>query len=267
MIRGLYTSASGMLAQQANQDVIANNLANVNTASYKKDRAVFQAFPEMLIRRIADFSPPAPGEIEKNPIIGRLGTGATLDRIWTDTSYTGVRNTDVPTDVAIVGQGYFVVNTPDGERYTRNGQFKVRPDGTLVTSDGLEVQGQNGSIVVPSSTSIRIDENGRILNGTQEIAQLRIVGFDEAQASQNLPIEKQGDSLYRPSQQNGAGGLQNLPQGQIQIKSGALELSNVNVVQEMVQMISATRAYEANQKAIQAQDGTLEKTCGELGKA
>ncbi|MBC9784504.1 flagellar basal-body rod protein FlgF [Heliobacterium chlorum] len=268
MIRGLYTSASGMLVQQTNQDVIANNLANVNTPSYKKDMAVFRAFPEMLIRRMADFSPPEPGQTEKNPVIGRLGTGATPDGIMTDFSYSGVRVTDNPTDLALNGKGYFVVNTPDGERYTRNGQFSVRADGTVVSPDGYQLLGQKGPIVVPANAKIHVDANGRIFNGDQELDQLRIMGFDEPVAGQEPILEKQGDSLFRLSgQQQGNGTLREMTAGETEVKSGSLELANVNVVQEMVQMISAARAYEANQKAIQAQDGTLDKACGELGRA
>ncbi|MZP43142.1 flagellar hook-basal body complex protein [Heliobacterium gestii] len=267
MIRGLYTSAAGMLVQQTNQDVIANNLANVNTVSFKKDRAVFREFPEMLIRRMHDLSPGEPGQAEKNPVIGRLGTGAVVDAIWTDTSNPGVRVTQNPTDLAILGRGFFVVNTPEGERYTRDGQFSLRADGALVTAEGYAVQGTAGDITVPSGGAIRIDSEGRVFSGDNEVAQLRVVGYDELAPGQEPPLLKAGDSLYRLNQQGAGGGLRDLAAGEREIKPGALELANVNVVQEMVQMITASRAYEANQKAIQSQDSTLEKACGELGKA
>lgn len=266
-----------MMVQQINQDVVANNLANVNTTGYKKDRAVVRSFPEMLMRRMHDFSPPEPGQTEPNPIIGRLGTGAVVDRIWTDHSHSGLRVTNTPTDLAIIGRGYFVVNTPDGERYTSNGQFTTRPDGTLVTSEGYEVQGQNGNITVPQGRTYSVDSTGRVLSDGQEIGRLRLVGFDELAQGQESPISKQGDSLYRLANQQGVGqpggqqgggpALRELLPNEMEIQAGALETSNVNAVQEMVQMIALSRAYESNQKAIQAQDGTLEKACGELGRA
>ncbi|ABZ83458.1 flagellar basal-body rod protein, putative [Heliomicrobium modesticaldum Ice1] len=266
MIRGLYTSASGMLVQQTNQDVTANNLANVNTVSFKKDRAVFRGFPEMLIRRMHDFSPAEPGQAEKNPLIGRIGTGAVVDAIWTDPTSAGLRVTQNPTDLAIIGRGYFVVMGPDGEeRYTRNGQFSLRADGTLVTTEGFAVQGTAGAIRIPQGGNLRIDSDGRIFSGDTEVAQLRIVGYDET-PGQAPPLVKAGDSLYRLNEQGDGGGVRDLAIGEREIRSGALELANVNVVQEMVQMISAARAYEANQKAIQSQDGTLEKACTELGR-
>ncbi|MZP29542.1 flagellar hook-basal body complex protein [Heliobacterium undosum] len=266
MIRGLYTSASGMLIQQTNQDVTANNLANVNTVSFKKDRAVFREFPEMLIRRMHDFSPSEAGQAEKNPVIGRVGTGSVVDAIWTDPSNPGVRVTQNPTDLAIMGRGYFVVNTPEGERYTRNGQFTLRSNGALVTADGYAVQGTAGDVNVPQGGSLRIDSDGRVFSGDVEVAQLRIVGVDDAAPDQAPPLLKAGESLYRLNEQGAGGGVRDLAVGETEIKSGALELANVNVVQEMVQMITASRAYEANQKAIQSQDGTLEKACGELGR-
>ncbi|WP_438266911.1 flagellar hook-basal body protein [Heliorestis convoluta] len=280
-----------MLVQQKNQDVIANNLANVNTNAYKKDQAIFRAFPEMLLSRVNDISPTEPGH--PGPInppgrpmpLGRLGTGATLDEIHTSKAPGMVTVTDEPTDLAIIGDGYFVVNTPEGERYTRNGHFTFRNDGTLITQEGYEVQGQNGNITIPTDSEFTIDRAGRILIEGEEIDNLRFVSYNDppedeaalaaarAGEAPALPpmgqppaLLKAGDSLYRPSELEGAPALRDMEAGEISLRIGALERSNVNTIHEMVTMISASRAYEANQKAIQAQDGTLDKAVNELGR-
>ncbi|KAB2953793.1 flagellar hook-basal body protein [Heliorestis acidaminivorans] len=289
MIRGLYTSASGMLVQQHNQDVTANNLANVNTNAFKKDQAVFQAFPDMLLSRINDISPAVPGPSAGpvNPagrpvLLGRLGTGATLDEISTNFTAGMVTITDTPTDLAIVGEGFFVVDTPEGERYTRNGHFTFRNDGTLTTQEGYEVQGQNGSVVIPVGSDYTIDTEGRILVEGAQLDSLRFITYNDPVGPENAaagiqagPLEvgqppallKMGDSLYRINEAEGAPAIREMEIGEVQVRIGALERSNVNVIQEMVQMISASRAYEANQKSIQAQDGTLDKAVNELGRA
>ncbi|MDD2421355.1 MAG: flagellar hook-basal body protein [Heliobacteriaceae bacterium] len=268
MIRGLYTAAAGMLVQQTNQDVVANNLANADTTAFKKDRVLVRSFPEMLIHRLADFSPPGPGFKNSPPLLGRLGTGAVVDGIWTDPAYQGVRVTGRPLDVALTGEGYFVVNTPEGERYTRKGDFTIRADNVLATPEGYAVQGQAGDIVLPPETGCHIDPAGRVWAGEREIDSLRLVAFDPA--GQEAALTKQGDSLYRLADQAGGGpggaAARELAPAEGRVQPEALEAANVNIVQEMTAMIVLARAYEANQKAVQAMDGTLEKACNDLGR-
>ncbi|MCW2277466.1 flagellar basal-body rod protein FlgF [Heliophilum fasciatum] len=274
MIRGLYTSATGMLVQQNNQDTIANNLANVQTTGFQKERAVTRQFPQLLIRRLEDMSPTRMGfgighGIAMNdpaPILGNLGTGAMTDQIWTDYSRAGLRTTGNPTDLALNGRGYFVIRTDGGDRYTRNGAFTMGPDGRLMTQSGAPVQGQGGDIIIPPASNVAIDEQGNVSANGEVVDQLRIVDFPDPLPGQPVTLVKQGDSLFAvaeganatPQDLTGQNGL---------IRVGALENSNVNVVQEMVHMIEAARAYEANQKAITAQDGTLDKVCNEVGRA
>lgn len=256
MIRGLYTSASGMLAGIMHTDTLTNNLANVNTAGYKKDTAVSQEFREMLIYRINDgalsgaqFSLPA----GVTPI-GYLGTGAAVDQIYTSHLQGSMRNTGDPLDVAISGEGFFAVNTANGVRYTRNGAFTLNADQELVTSTGDRVLGTRGPIRL-NGTKTMVDEAGNVYSDGALVDKLRIVTL----ADQGV-LEKQGDSYFRP-----AGPVQELPARGI-VQQGFLEGANVNTVSEMVDLINVFRSYEANQKMIQTQDETLGKAVNEVGR-
>ena len=143
MIRGLYTGASGMLSEMARTDIIANNLANVNTLGFKKDRTIFRAFPEMNIHRVDD--PVQVGlnrVIDPKPFIGMLGTGVMVDEVNIDFSQGAIKTTSNPLDVAIKGEGFFQVQTPEGIRFTRDGNFSLNRDGYLVTKDGHYVLGK-----------------------------------------------------------------------------------------------------------------------------
>ena len=136
MIRGLYTGASGMLAEMTRTDVISNNIANVNTTGFKKDRTIFRAFPEMNIHRIDD--PVSVGldrTMDPRPFIGMMGTGVMVDEVNTDFSQGNFNTTSNLLDVAIKGEGFFEVQTPEGIRYTRDGSFSLSREGYLITKD------------------------------------------------------------------------------------------------------------------------------------
>ncbi len=148
MVRGLYTGASGMIAQEARLDAIANNLANVDKTAYKKDLTLFKAFPDMIIRRLNDDGlgiTPA-GSYDTMPFVGKLGTGVEVNEVYTIYEQGSLMRTENPFDVALDGKGFFTVMTERGERYTRNGAFTLNKDGILVTHNGLPVLGQNGII-------------------------------------------------------------------------------------------------------------------------
>ncbi|ADG83714.1 flagellar basal-body rod protein FlgF [Thermincola potens] len=249
MIRGLYTSAAGMLAESARNDVAANNLANVNTTGYKKDAAVFKSFPEMLIQRMEKPDNPAQLKPEK---VGWLGTGVIVDEVITIHTQGQLKETTNPLDMAISGDGYFVIQTPAGERYTRNGAFTLDSEGYLVTSEGNYVLGQRGRIRI-GNNDIVVDKQGNISANGQVIDTLRIVSFNDPNR-----LVKQGDSLF-------AGG-QPVAGFNGQIMQKALETSNVNPVQEMVDLITIMRAYEANQKMIQAHDQTLGQAINDVAR-
>lgn len=254
MIRGLYTSASGLMAEMARTDVISNNLANINTSGFKKDRAIFRAFPEMNINRIDDPAVITPRDkIDPRPFIGVLGTGAVVDEISTDFSRGTIENTSNPLDLALSGDGFFEVQTPAGVRFTRDGSFTRNEQGYLVTSEGYYVMGQNGPIQLSDSSDISINPRGDVFSGGNFVDRLAVVSFADLRL-----LSKEGDNLYSTTQQP--------IDSNSEVIQGALEGSNVNPIGEMVDMIAAFRAYEANQKVVKANDDTLSKAVNDIAR-
>lgn len=250
MIRGIYISASGLLLEEMRSDITANNIANANTAGFKKDRAVASSFPEMLLERIAAG--------ETTPI-GSSGLGAEVMASAVDRSQGALQPTGNPLDLAISGQGFFVVQTPEGERYTRRGSFSRDNQGYLVTDQGYRLLGNAGPIKIPAGELV-VDKQGNI-RVKDSTATLRIVDFTGTADVPAARLIKEGDSFLRAE-----GGLQpSLARG-YQIQQGFLEASNVNPLSEMVALITVMRGFEANQKAVQAQDETLDKAVNELGR-
>ena len=272
MVKGIYTAASGMRAQQWRLDSVANNLSNVNTDSYKREQAVFKANPEMLIRRMSDdgvYLQPF-GSADRAPIIGKLGTGVELNELFVDFSQGAFKETENDYDLALEGKGFFVVSTPYGELFTRNGGFYRGKEGFLETKEGYPVLGQNGPIRVQEN-NFKIDKEGNIWinaeyaddpntmisrthNEWGEVVlldTLRLVGFEYERY-----LKKQGSSLYRADEFSG-------PPIELDIfdrpnvHQGFVEAANVDPVIEMVQMIEVNRSYEANQKVIQTHDSML----------
>ncbi|MEI7639967.1 MAG: flagellar hook-basal body protein [bacterium] len=262
MISGLYTAASGLIAQTTEQEVIANNLANVNTNGYKKDKALYTAFPAIFLHRLNDnvVKVPGAGWTDAMEPVGVLGQGVQLriDGVQPDLTTEGsMIKTDNKLDFAIKGNGMFVVNTPQGIRYTRDGGFSLDVDGKLVTKSGYPVMGARGEIEMEGK-DINIDDVGVIRDGKNELDTLRIAMFDK-----DTQIRKQGENLFftldgKPLKESDYA-------DKVQVLSGYIESSNVNVVKEMVDMITAYRAYEASQKAVQAQDQTLNKAVNDVG--
>jgi flagellar basal-body rod protein FlgG len=278
MVRGLYTGASGMIAQEARLDAIANNLANVDKAAYKKDLTLFKAFPDMIIRRLNDDGlgiTPA-GSYDTMPFVGKLGTGVEVNEVYTIHEQGSLMRTENPFDVAMEGNGFFTVITERGERYTRNGAFTLNKDGILVTHNGLPVLGQNG-IIKLQKNNFMINERGEILvnsalslnpddmigltqnNWEQPVVidKLKIVDFENIRE-----LKKEGESLYHETQYSGPA----LPAEEYKVIQGFLEKSNVNAVREMVDMIEVQRSYEANQKAMLTHDQELGRLINEVAR-
>lgn len=246
MIKGLYTAASSMLANQRKMNLISNNLANVSTTAYKKDEGIQESFPEMLISRI---------EKDKKPReIGFLGTGTRLQETYTDLTQGSLYATGNELDLAIEGDGYFVVETPEGIRYTRNGNFSLNDNGQIVTNQGYLVMGEEGPMQTIPGRSIQIDESGQLYLDNLRGDSFLVVNF--ANTDQ---LTKIGENLYT-SEVEGEEEL-----ADFQIRQGYVENSNVNVVQEMVKMIETNRYYTANQKVITAYDSTLDKVVNSVG--
>ncbi|HVJ49569.1 flagellar hook-basal body protein [Desulfitobacterium sp.] len=251
MIRGLYTGAAGMLASQTQSDIIADNVANVRTPGYKEEDGIVKAFPDMLIERTALTN----GRAE-NTLIGSMGTGVVVDRVARMNVQGALQTTDLPTDLAVTSPGFFAVQTPDGERYSRNGHFQISANGTLQTADGLSVLGENGPIGTLSKT-FTVSADGTVSDQGRVIDRLKLVQIPQE------TLVREGQSLYSSAQ---PGQIQNVGLGTIQIRQGAVEGSNVDIPGQMTKMITVMRAYEANQKVIQTLDTTLDKAVNEVGK-
>ena len=281
MIRGLYTGASGMVVQMHRLDTIANNLANVDLNGYKRDTAINKAFPEILLRRMNDdgmFVFPL-GSIDTTPVVGKLGTGAELNEVFTVFTQGSLKQTENPFDLALEGEGFLSILLPDGERYTRNGSFLLNDDGYLVTKRGEFVLGENGPIQAKKNNFV-IDQDGVIYqNATYAGDERRLVSLEENEW-ENLErvdrlkivefkrpryLKKMGDSLWTDTEESGTAQITDGDR-RPKVRQGFLESSNVNVVTEMVQMIEVQRTYEANQKMIQTQDTLLGRLINEALK-
>jgi flagellar basal-body rod protein FlgG len=228
MDRGLYIAASGMLAEQVRQDQIANDLANASTPGYKADRTAQQSFGNLLLSNSLT-----------GQQIGPQSTAVQVRRIQTDFTPQPLRDTGEPLDFGIVGNGFFAVQTAQGVRYTRDGQFSSDGQGQLVTAQGDRVLGRNGRPVT-------IGADGRVDPRALNVVLL------------NNP-RKQGDNYLTGTPGAVAG------QTAGQVRAGALEASGADPTRSMVDMISSMRSYESGQKVIQTIDETLQKAVTQVG--
>src|SRR5210317_78850 len=255
MIRSLWTSATGMQAQALNLDVISNNLANVNTSGFKKSRAEFQ---DLLYETIKPAGTPSSQDTEV-PAGIQLGHGTRPSTVLKIFSQGNMENTQNELDLAIEGDGFFQITLPNGETaYTRDGAFKLDSDGRIVNSDGFALEPE---ISIPSdalSISVGLDGTVSVLQagesipsevGTIELARfVNPAGLISMGKNLFITSEASGDEMTGTAGEDGLGTL----------AQGFLEMSNVSVVDEMVNMITAQRAYESNSKAIQAADEMLQ---------
>lgn len=260
MVRGLYTAWTGMVNEQKRLDVISNNMANADTTGFKKQGVTSQSFDDELTLRIHNDNAPSP----LNYRIGNMNLGVKIGETYHDFSQGSLRETGNTYDLALSGDGFFTIQTTNkqGEtsvKYTRDGSFTVNMEGYLVTKDGDYVLDTNGNqIQIPgaqTAASVAFDANGNVLVNGQQIATLGIVSFANPQA-----LLLYGENMYEATE---AAGLQ---ASTATVNQGYLEMSNTNVITEMVDMITITRAYEAGQKMIQNVDTTLEKAVNEIGK-
>ncbi len=264
MWRGLYTGAAGMITQDNRTSVIANNLANANTTGYKRDRAIDAEFHPMLIRRINDDMPIKVTDFKgfsldrRPPAVGTLGLGSYTSEVATDHAPGNFMTTGNTFDLAISGEGFFVIDTPQGLRYTRNGNFYRTAEGDLVTSNGQAVLSRQGRPIniPPEAERIVITTAGEIFADGAQVDQLGFVEFGPDRRA----VLKQGDSLFYPQE-----GAEPVPATGT-IEQGVLERSNSNVVSEMVELINNYRIYEANSKAVTTQDQMLDHSVNEVGR-
>ncbi len=256
MLKSLNTAATGMKAQQTNMDVISNNIANSNTVGFKKSRAEFED-----LMYTTEKEPGAQtGMNSVSPTGVQVGLGVKTAAVQKDFEQGSTKVTKNALDIEISGAGFFPVQTPDGQiAYTRDGSFRKGPDGRIQDKNGNVLQPE--IVVPPDASGIDIGPDGQvaILTGLttvpQNIGQIQLVGFVNPAGLKSV-----GRNLFVPSNSSGLP-QQALPgqNGLGQLAQGQLETANVNIVDEMVNMISAQRAYEMNSKMIQASDQMLQQ--------
>ena len=256
MVRGLFISYTGMSNEQKKLDIVANNLANSATVGYKKDSVSNQSFDNLLTVKIKDRS-----EAYNNRPIGIMSPGVKIGEVYTSFDQGSLRQTDNPYHLALEGKGFFQVGVTDQQgntniRYTRNGIFTMTRDGHIVDEDGNNLMGESGEIIIPQeAVDVVIGAGGTIYVDGILIDTLLISDFEDYNY-----LRKTADTMFETVE-----GAIEIPSTSSVIQ-GYTEQSNVNVVTEMVDMITITRAYEANQKVIQSIDRTLELAANSIGK-
>lgn len=265
MVKGLYTAYTGMTNEMKRLDVLTNNLANADTTGYKKEGTTSTPFAEELAIKIKDSS-----EYGLHKKLGNIYMGTHLGQVYTDWSEGSIQVTDKSTDLAIGGEGFFAIAFTDkagntSMKLSRDGAFTLNANGYLVTSDGDYVLNATGAlngeptqenyVQIDPTASFSIDQLGYIYQNDQVVGTIGLVDVDDYDY-----IEKYGENMYNVLE----GG--NLTAADGTIVQGALETSNVNVVNEMVNMITIQRAYEAGQKVITSIDETLNIAATQVGK-
>jgi flagellar basal-body rod protein FlgG len=255
MIRSLTTAATGMKAQQTNMDVAANNIANTSTTGFKKARAEF----EDLMYQTTVEPGAATGANSTSPTGVQVGSGVRTAAVTKDFEQGSTKITDNPFDMEIRGSGFFPVQLPNGQiGYTRDGAFKKSTDGRLQDKNGNVLQPE--ITIPPNASGVEIGPDGQVQiildNSTQpqSVGQIQLVGFVNPAGLKSL-----GGNVYMPTASSGLPQQGNPGQNGLgTVAQGQLETSNVNIVDEMVGMITTQRAYETNSKVIQASDQMLQ---------
>ncbi len=253
LVRGIYTAASAMITEMAKQDIIANNLANMDTTGFKQDAISFRARMDQTIYGIA------PGSSGGNPSVQKLGllsTGTTVDRISVDYAQGNLRPTSNPLDLGLRGAGFFTIQTPQGLAYTRNGSFQLNNNRILVDSEGNPVLSTSGLIQLPPTGQFHVAQDGTVSAGAQIVGRLRLADF----ANRAKQLVKRGNSYYQM-----VSGTE-LPATGAAVQQGSLEQSTVNPISEMVDMITALRGYESSQKALQTEDSELGRAVNDIAR-
>lgn len=266
MVKGLYTAWTGMVNEMNRLDVITNNLANADTNGYKKEGATAESFETKLAIKIKDAS-----EIHHMPkALGDINMGVKIGETYTNYDQGSFKVTDNKYDFAVDGEGFFAISFTDKQgntsvKYTRDGAFTISTDGYLRTKDGDFVLNQNGAlngdpnannyIRLDPNQDFTVDQRGFIHQNGQLVGQLGLVDFDNYDF-----LSKYGENMY-----DLVDGGQAIASN-ANIEQGCLEASNVQVVDEMVTMITIARAYESNQKLVQTFDSMLEKAANQVGK-
>ena len=240
-MHGFFSAVSGGAAHEVWLEKVSNNLANANTVGYKGDHPTFES---LFVS--------AGGKSDGGGMTTPVALVAVEEGI--DLRQGAIRLTGNRLDLAIQGDGFFVVDTPQGTRYTRSGNFTVNGDGLLSTQDGLPVMGEGGALAI-SGNSPAVMEDGAVIVEGEEVGRLKLVDVDEKRY-----LFKEGSNLFGLSEEG-----QEVP-ATGRVIQGSIEASNVNAVAEMTMLINISRAYEAYQKVIHAMDETSSRAVNEVGK-
>lgn len=256
MVRALYTAYTGMINEQYRMDIITNNMANADTCGYKEEGVSNQSFDSMLAVKINDES-----EHYNDRAIGNVSLGVKMGEVYTDFSQGSIRETGNTYDLAITGDGFFRMrvtdrNGNDSIKYTRAGEFQVTADGYIVDADGNHLQGESGDVQVSTDTvNVLITNAGEIYEDGAYTGRITLTDFEDYDY-----LSKFGNTMYTAvdgaTEKEASGG----------IEQGWTEQSTVNIVSEMVDMITITRAYETNQKVITSVDRMLDQAVNSVGK-
>ncbi|KAJ49933.1 flagellar basal-body rod protein FlgG [Clostridium tetanomorphum] len=263
MIRSLYTAVSGMITQEAKQDVITSNLANVNTVGFKVDNMAAKEFDQVLLYNYDKIV----GGKNVRQDIGTISLGSKIDDVVTNFTQGMIQKTDKPFDFAIEGGGFFVVQRNDGvatnNYYTRDGHFHLNSKGFLVNDSGDNVMGRNvqsGALepIKLTGDEATADSNGNISINNRPTYKLQLVDFRGNNAANDYKsLKKVGDNLYS--------GNNAREYNDITVRQYNLEKSNVNVAREIMDMMTVMRTFETTSKVIQTIDETLGKAVNEVG--
>lgn len=245
MNRGIYTALSGGIAYEKMLDLISNNVANINTSGFKADRPVFKVDVPPQTPEIPDSNE----QQDTQPANDKFYTE--IDSLFTDFSPGVIKQTGNILDLAIEGDGFFVIDTSDGPRYTRSGNFTLNASNMLTTIDGYMVMGENGPIILEQG-KITIDSEGRVSVNGSEVNRLRVVEFERP-----YNLVKDHGNMFAGSGER--------PAERYKVLQGAIELSNVNPVKEMASMIAVLRGYESYQKVMTTMDETSARA-NEVGR-
>lgn len=272
MLRGFYTAASGMQAQQRRQEALSNNLANAQTPGFKQDQAALRAFPELLINQVGKKNIPTtrPFSVPTQQPIGSINTGVYVQETISDHQQGGLQETGMTTDMALInvelpdetGGIFFAVQNADGEvRYTRNGNFTIDGEGYLTTNQGYYVLNQAGEPIFTDGQVFSVTSEGELeVGGT-------IIPLNIAYTENVNDLIKDDHDLFTFTEGTGeavdARGVAGLT---FAVQQRYLENSNVDLVQTMTDMMQAFRLFEANQKVLQAYDQSMDIAVNQVGR-
>lgn len=274
MLKGFYTSTAGMLAHQRKMDMLTNNLSNVQTPGYKAEQGSMKSFPQLLIRSYNQNTiPDNTSGFNEGTVIGRLNSGVYMQELINNMTPGALKETTLITDVALVevkvptdadtgqqGALFFAVQTPDGQtRYTKNGNFHLNANNQLVTSQGFYVLGTDNQPIQVQTPEFTINGQGAVYENNQQTGQIAV-----AYSANPNELIKVDTGLYEAPENQALGAAP--ADAVFSLYQGFLEQSNVDLAQTSTDMMSTYRMFEANQKALQSYDQTLQMAVTQIGK-